>query len=320
MRKVAQLIKDVADCSPTNEVTIDLNQYLNKVKVSKTLIAQADDLACEHERFHTNYVIGGRLALYELLGKIYDLALKVEKSSDREFFVTQMRKALKKKYGIKTQENSTTAAIVVRYVTRVDRKTTHVYAQAIEAAKASKIPTVCFSGYLEEQGGVEKIRSTQAKSKKPMQQKPCVSSGAGLEASSVLDYLRSRTEFPKATFLFKSEIEQDEDCEFSVFVCAKRQGRYLVLDQLDLPEDIDLRNLLESGLKLQLERYSSNPKRFDQKAAQRSSKRSLAIVRKRNPGHYQAILSAIKNKSTDHLGSSAKRAWISSQITANSAS
>lgn len=59
------------DSATSDGAVLDLNQYLHTVKVSKTLIAQADDLALEHERFHTNYVIAGRMALYALLGKIY---------------------------------------------------------------------------------------------------------------------------------------------------------------------------------------------------------------------------------------------------------
>ena len=154
------------DSATQDGAVLDLNQYLNAVKVSKTLIAQADDLALEHERFHTNYVIAGRMALYALLGKIYELVLKVESSSDCDFFIGQMRKSLKSKHSIRTQDNSSTAAIVVRYVTRADRKTAHVYARAIEAAKASQVPAVGFSDYVDEQGGVEKIRSNQAQNGK----------------------------------------------------------------------------------------------------------------------------------------------------------
>jgi hypothetical protein len=307
-----------SDIGSDTSTVIDLNQYLHSVKVSKTLIAQADDLALEHERFHTNYVIAGRMALYALLGKIYELVLKVESSVDCEFFVDQMRKSLKSKHSIRTQENSSTAAIVVRYVTRADRKTAHVYARAIEAAKASHVPAVGFSEYVDEQGGVEKIRSSQAKNGKTSTQARTTETRDVANHPSVFSYLRARTEFPKSSFAFKSEIADEEACEYSVFVCRKRQGRYLVLDQLDLSEATDLRVLLEEGLESQMNLYKANPKRFEEKAHHRSMKREMSVLRKRNPAHYQAVLKAVQSKGTDQLDPITKRSWIASKLVAQS--
>ena len=50
--------------------------------VTKTLIGQAEDLAAEHEAFNTNYVIGGRQALYSLLGKIAALVEQFDAAVD----------------------------------------------------------------------------------------------------------------------------------------------------------------------------------------------------------------------------------------------
>ncbi len=306
------------DSATQDGAVLDLNQYLNAVKVSKTLIAQADDLALEHERFHTNYVIAGRMALYALLGKIYELVLKVESSSDCEFFVDQMRKSLKSKHSIRTQENSSTAAIVVRYVTRADRKTAHVYARAIEAAKASRVPALGFSDFVDDQGGVEKIRSNQAQSGKTSTQARTTETRGVVKQPSVFNYLRARSEFPKSSFTFKSNLAGEEEYEYSVFVCRKRQGRYLVLDQLDFSKESNLRELLEEGLESQLNLYKVNAKRFDQKARDRSMKREMRILRKRNPAHYQAVLNSIQSKGMEQLSSSAKRSWIVSKLASQS--
>jgi hypothetical protein len=309
----------VSDDNATQDgAVLDLSQYLHKVKVSKTLIVQADDLALEHERFHTNYVIAGRMALYALLGKIYELVLKVEGSDDCDFFVDQMRKSLKSKHSIRTQENSSTAAIVVRYVTRADRKTAHVYARAIEAAKASHVPAVGFSDYVDEQGGVEKIRSNQAQNGKPATHARTTETQDVAKQPSVLSYLRARSEFPKSSFAFKSELAAEEECEYSVFVCRKRHGRYLVLDQLDLSEDTDLRELLEDGLESQINLYKANPQRFDEKARLRSMKREMSVLRKRNPAHYQAVLKAVQSKDMDQISTTTKRSWIASKLVAQS--
>ena len=56
----------------------------SQLLITKSLVCQADDLAEEHEQFNTNYIVGGRLALYELLGKIFDLYKALEASPDKK--------------------------------------------------------------------------------------------------------------------------------------------------------------------------------------------------------------------------------------------
>lgn len=130
--------------------------------VTKTLIGQADDLALEHENFHANYIVAGRIALYELLGKIYALSLKLDGAIDKTDQINIMRTFLAEKYGIRTQENTPYLTILVRYITRADRKTAHVYARAIQSAKESGVQPMNMVGFIEHHGGVEKIRSVTA--------------------------------------------------------------------------------------------------------------------------------------------------------------
>ena len=44
-----------------------------KLVVTKSLIAQADEVASAHEQFNLHYVVGGRAALYQLLGRMFAL-------------------------------------------------------------------------------------------------------------------------------------------------------------------------------------------------------------------------------------------------------
>jgi len=135
----------------------DLNKnFLGK---TKTLIRQADELALEHESFHTNYVVAGRIALYELLGKIYALSLRLDSDSDRVEQVNIMRSVLAKRYGIRTQDNTPNLTVLVRYITRTDRKTAHVYARVIQSARESGVLPMNMAGFIEHHGGVERIRA-----------------------------------------------------------------------------------------------------------------------------------------------------------------
>jgi 2-methylaconitate cis-trans-isomerase PrpF len=127
--------------------------------VTKTLIGQAEDLAAEHEAFNTNYVIGGRQALYSLLGKIAALVEQFDAAVDKDELLEIVRTQLQEQYGIKTQHNTSDITVLVRYITPADRKTAHVYTRAIETARANQIAPAHFAGYLEQAGGVERIRA-----------------------------------------------------------------------------------------------------------------------------------------------------------------
>lgn len=129
------------------------------IAITKSLIGRADDLAIEHEFFNTNYIIAGRLALYELLGKIYALYNEFTTAPNKDLIVEDMRFKLAKVYQIRTQVNTSDLCLLVRYITRADRKTAHVYARVINTAIANEIGLDDFVDYIQNQGGIEQIRA-----------------------------------------------------------------------------------------------------------------------------------------------------------------
>lgn len=303
------------DFGVNNSTVMDLNQYLDTLAVSKSLIDQADDLALEHEHFNTQYVIGGRVALYALLQKIYELALKLENSPDQTFLIQQMRKHLKDKHGIRTQENSSPTSIVVRYITKADRKTAHVYAKAIEAAIATNVPALEFSDYVEEQGGVEKIRASNAKT--PNKSKHSLLNTLDVQCD-VLDYLDSKSEFPLASFELKVAVKELQDQEFEVFVCRKRHGHYLVLDKLEFADVEDLEATLESNLCNELTQFKKTPKRLIQKATFKRQKRQIKLLKKCHPKYVTQVQDALTRKNIGLLTPNARLAWVQTQQLAKS--
>lgn len=304
----AQLI--AVDSGGDTSTVMDLNQYLDTLTVSKSLIDQADDLALEHENFNTHYVIGGRAALYALLQKIYELVLKLETSPDQSFFIQQMRKHLKKKHDIRTQENSSPTSIVVRYITRADRKTAHVYAKAIEAAISTNVPALEFSDYVEEQGGVEKIRASNAKT--PNKSKQPLLNTLGVQCD-VLDYLDSKSEFPLASFELKDDVKELQDQEFEVFVCRKRHGHYLVLDKLEFADEEDLEAALEGRLSNNLTRFKKTSDSFIQKGSFIRQKRQIKLLKKRHPKYVTQVQDALRKKNVGLLTPQARLAWVQTQ-------
>ena len=131
----------------------------SQIVISKSLVCQADDLAEEHEQFNANYLVAGRVALYGLLAKIYALYKQLEANSDKDVLLEDMRFRLAKTYQIRTQTNTSDLGILVRYITRADRKTAHVYARAIETAMTNEIELDDFVGYIQDQGGIEQMRA-----------------------------------------------------------------------------------------------------------------------------------------------------------------
>uniref|UniRef100_UPI0040478FE4 hypothetical protein n=1 Tax=Polynucleobacter sp. TaxID=2029855 RepID=UPI0040478FE4 len=131
----------------------------NQLVITKSLICQADNLAEEHERFNANYIVAGRLALYGLLAKIYSLYRQLEATPDKKSLLEDMRFKLAKTYQIRTQANTSDLGLLVRYITRADRKTTHVYSRAIETAMKNEIGLDEFVDYIQNQGGIEQMRA-----------------------------------------------------------------------------------------------------------------------------------------------------------------
>lgn len=130
-----------------------------QLKIVKTIARQADDLAEEHEKFNTNYIVGGRIALYELLSKMYALYKQIQASSEKDVLLEDMRFKLAKTYQLRTQVNTSDLGILVRYITHADRKTAHVYARAIETAITNEISSDDFVTYIQNQGGIEQMRA-----------------------------------------------------------------------------------------------------------------------------------------------------------------
>ena len=216
-----------------------------QLKIVKTLIGQADDLAREHEEFNDRYIISGRKALYDLLGKIYALAEQLDCCNDREDQVAILRKVLSEKYGIRTQENTSDTTILVRYITQADRKTAHVYSRAIEAARLNKVDSSKFAGYVEQAGGVERIRAGSATPAITSQEVEVIEADRELWLDLARKYLTARTELPLASFnIGRRHSQTPKTKTYKQFIGYERSGRYYVLAHQDV-DDIQELKLVE---------------------------------------------------------------------------
>ena len=211
-----------------NTELVELNEEAQgQLVITKSLVCQADDLAEEHEQFNTNYIVGGRLALYELLGKMFDLYKVLEASPDKKVLLGEMKHRLVHDHRIRVQANSSDAGILVRYITRAERKTAHIYARVIEQALINQIPSEYFVDYIEQCGGIEQMRLSGVDQAKVVENEQSLKDNQEL----AWKYCKAREELPFASFPLKNVFDYlgKEKVWFEYYVCAKRgDKRYVV--------------------------------------------------------------------------------------------
>jgi hypothetical protein len=257
-----------------------------QIKVVNTLIGQADALAKEHRDFFDGYIVAGRKALYDLLGKIYALSEQLNAAVDREDQINFLKVALASQCGIRTQENTSDTTVLVRYITRADRKTAHVYSRAIEAARANAIASSDFSQYVEKAGGIERIRSDAAISKAPIVASESLSDEIEEMLEITREYLRARSELPITSFKLSrmSPIIQS-DAALKHYICHERNGRQYVLAQLpvSVQQELALVKELAKVLCKDLQVSKRNIKKFHTKAMAKRKERTIREISKKRP-------------------------------------
>jgi hypothetical protein len=206
-----------------------------------SLIAEADVVANEHVNYHEQYVTTANNVLYVLLANMLQVCLDVQASSEAAKVVKEMRIKLKSEYGIKTQANSKTSAIVVRYIVRSNRKTAHVYGRVIEVAIANGITPEQLPEFIRERGGIEEIRlsvvSTEDKK---------VNADKWESARSALStLLYQREPIGKVVMNTNTLLPVACDVEFSYLICNKnsKSGEINVLGALYPSADLEKRAL-----------------------------------------------------------------------------
>ena len=206
-----------------------------------SLIAEADEVAKEHEFYHEQYVVSANEVLYKLLANILQVCIDVTASGEDERVVKEMRSKLKSDYGIKTQANSRASSIVVRYIVRSNRKTAHVYGRVIEVAMANGITPEYLPDFIRDRGGIEEIRLSvvSAEEKK-------VNADKWASARSALSVLLYQREpIGKVVMNTNTLLPAACDVEFSYLICNKnlKSGEIDVLGALYPSADLETRAL-----------------------------------------------------------------------------
>uniref|UniRef100_UPI004048822F hypothetical protein n=1 Tax=Polynucleobacter sp. TaxID=2029855 RepID=UPI004048822F len=270
-----------------NTELIEVNKDdMGTLESTRSLLSQAEDLAREHEEFNDRYIVAGRKALYELLGKIYALAEELDRCIDREDQVSLLKKVLLEKYGIRSQENTSDTTVLVRYITQADRKTAHVYSRAIEAARINRVDSSSFAGFIEQAGGIERIRSDNAAPAQTNKEVEAIEAESELRFELARKYLTARTELPLASFkLGKRYLRSSKSNSFKQFICYERGGRYYVLEEqlVDRTQELKIISELSEKFGDDIVNITKNVNAFHAKAMLKRKKRTIKEISKKRP-------------------------------------
>ena len=206
-----------------------------------SLIAEADEVAKEHETYHEQFVVSANDALYKILANMLQVCINVDASSDSDRVVKEMRNKLKSDFGIKTQSNSRTSSIVVRYIVRSSRKTAHVYGRVIEVAMANSISPEQLPDFIRDRGGIEEIRLSVSNAEENKAE-----SDRWANARSALSVLLYQREpIGKVVMNTNTLLPAACDVEFSYLICNKnlKSGEIDVLGALYPSADLETRAL-----------------------------------------------------------------------------
>ncbi len=206
-----------------------------------SLIAEADEVAKEHETYHEQFVVSANDALYKILANMLQVCINVDASSDSDRVVKEMRNKLKSDFGIKTQSNSRTSSIVVRYIVRSSRKTAHVYGRVIEVAMANSISPEQLPDFIRDRGGIEEIRLSVSNA----EENKAESDRWANARDALTGMLYKREPIGKVVLNNNVRLPYASDVAFSYLICNRNDstGEIDVLGALYPSSDIETRAL-----------------------------------------------------------------------------
>jgi hypothetical protein len=210
-----------------------------------SLLSAGEALAKQHDGYETQYVTNANADLYVLLARIHAYAEEVQANSDVDAVVKQMREELLKKHKIKTQKNSPQLNIIVRFITRTNRKNASVYARVIRKAIADGITSNDLVAYIVNAEGIDKIR--EAVIKKPIEITDVKKAETFWKYAA--SYLEAQIIKPMASFELGTEhssymVDTVRGGRFTYFVCDYVDGKYQVVDALMMDKALE-QQLLE---------------------------------------------------------------------------
>jgi hypothetical protein len=126
--------------------------------VLSAVVSQATLVSQRHDVYVEQFVTRANEELYVMLADMMQVCEDIWASNCEEYLVKNIRKELRDKWDIKTQKNTSTTALVVRYITRGTRQLVHNYAKVIDNAKEAGVNATQLAEYIKSRGGIDEAR------------------------------------------------------------------------------------------------------------------------------------------------------------------
>ena len=125
-------------------------------------ISEGEELFTLSEKYQAEFVVRGNQALYELLGSIYSLGLRIEQSEHSNEIIRLIQKKIKADHEIKIGSTASAMSTMVQYVIRSDKRTSARYAKVLEVAMAEDLSPEELPAYISRRGGISQIQQVES--------------------------------------------------------------------------------------------------------------------------------------------------------------
>jgi hypothetical protein len=191
------------------------------------VLAQVDTLSTQHDAYVQQFVTRANEELYSMLAEMMRVKEDIAASGCEEYLAQSLRKSLRERWEIKTQNNTTITALVVRHITRGNRQLVHTYAQVIDRATAAGITSDKLVDYIRQKGSIDAIRKKTVDAEQRRQQ----SEQEKAMKNNLARYLATQKGIAR---LAASDCEKKitaiaSDCKFNVSLSAYIDGKEQVV-------------------------------------------------------------------------------------------
>ena len=195
----------------------------NKVILkAQAIVDNANKLVKTREDWQTNEYARSNKRLYEILAgvlKMYEQVSGEENTDLRRETVKQMKAQLDSA-GVRTQKNTLTLTLFVRYVFRAERQRAMNYSRTLQAAIAEGISADKLAEFVDNSGGVEQCKKQFTKSETVRAKELAIENAMEL----VEDRLIEAEQQPLATFKVDASFVADTHNKDFVMVLAKAEA------------------------------------------------------------------------------------------------
>ena len=125
-------------------------------------ISEGKELFALSEKYQADFIVRGNQALYELLGSVYSLGLRIEQSENSSEIVRLIKKKLKEDYDIKVGTSASAMSTMVQFIIRSDKRNSARYAKVLEVAMQEDLSPEELPAYISRRGGVSQIQQIES--------------------------------------------------------------------------------------------------------------------------------------------------------------